>query len=218
MSEFSPISYKFIAAAALTASKAAVYRMKSQRAGGASLAGKVDRRDTAAASSIAVFQPMPNKQDGSVPAPAPDDALGRFYRTDLSLGRSEKADELLFTDAVCSVSASRNIVKTALVGLKGTVKEYIAAGDYEISITVGLVAVEDGKVVDKYPAEGVRKLREVLDHPEALSVDSEFLRLFEINRLVIVDYKIDQMTYSNRQVVTIKAISDEDYIIRYNEY
>lgn len=197
------VNYKFIAAHILTASKTLIYRMKRQRAGGEQLADQVERQDASDATSIGVH---------------PDEAMGLFYETDLALGKGESADDIIMTDAVCSVSTSKNIVKTALVGLSGTIKEYISQGDYEVSIIVGLVAVEDGKVVDKYPADGVRDLRELLDHTEALYVDSEFLRLFDITRLVIVDYTIEQMTHSNRQIINIRAISDEDFEIKHNEY
>lgn len=204
MSGFSPVSYKFIAAAALTASKTLIYRMTPQRAGGMRLGDNVERQDTGGgAASIGVH---------------PDEALGRFYETDLALGTTENADDIIMTDAVCSVSTSKKIVKTALVGLSGTIKEYISTGDYEVSIIIGLVAVENGQVVDKYPADGVRDLRALLDRTHALYVDSEFLRLFDITRLVITDYTIEQMTHSNRQIINIRAISDDDYEIKHNEY
>lgn len=199
---FEVISYKFIAASALTAAKTLVYRMTPQRASGADLASKAATQDTG----------------GSLVGVQPSGALGKFFETDLSLGKSESANDLKITEAVCSVSLAKNIVKTALVGLRGTVKEYISEGDYDIAISVGLVAVEDGKMVDKYPADGVEALRALLDHHEALYVDSPFLQLFNVTRLVVTDYSVEQMTHSSRQVVTIRAISDEDYTIKSNEY
>ncbi len=200
---FEVISYKFIAASALTAAKTLVYRMTPQRPSDASLESKATRQDTG----------------GSLVGVQPHDALGKFFETSLTLGLTENtAQDFEIAEAVCSVSQAKNIVKTALVGMSGTVKEYISTGDYDITISVGLVAVENDKIVDKYPEEGVKDLRALLERNEALYVCSPFLQLFDITRLVVTDYSIEQMTHSNRQVVTIRAISDEDYTIKSNEY
>lgn len=204
MDGFSPISYKFIAAAALTASKTLVYRMKPARSSDGNLRDKAMQPDAAGTGGISV---------------QPGDLTGKYFATDITLSNS-RGQSLTLTDAVCSVSRARTIVRTALVGMPGTIKESITEGDYELSITVGLVAVDatSGAFVDRYPADGVSALRTILDTPEALAVKSEFLALFDIDRIVVEDYKLDQMTYSNRQIVTIRAASDEDYTINYNEY
>lgn len=150
---------------------------------------------------------------------SPDEAINRQFRTSLSLGTNESASDIVMVDAVCSVSLARNIVRTSLVGMSGTIKEYVSAGDYEVKITVGLVAVDAmGEVIDQYPADGVRDLTALLNQPNALYVDSEFLQLFDITRLVVVDFQIQQMTHSNTQIVTISAISDTDYQINCNDY
>jgi len=201
---FEIISYKFVAAGMLTAAKTYLYSMTPARDSAEPQRHGVESQDTGGGVSIGVT--------------TPENALGKFFEVSLSLGKTEAANDIRMEEAVCSVSKSKIIVKTALVGLKGTIKEYISDGDFEINISVGLVAVENGVIVDKYPAEGVQDLRQLLDHNEALYVDSEFLHLFDITRLVVVDYQIEQMTHSNRQIVTIRAISDEDYVIKCNEY
>ncbi len=200
---FEVVSYKFIAAAVATASKALVYKMEPQRPSDAALGSKAEQQSVSDSTSVGV-QPV--------------EALGKFFETDLALGKTETADDLTIVEAVCSVSMAKNIVKTALVGAKGTIKEYISDGDFDITISVGLVAVEDGKIVDKYPADGVRDLRELFKVSEAIYVKSDFLQLFDITKIVITDFDVEQMTHSNRQIVQIKAISDEDYIITSNEY
>lgn len=201
---FLPISYKFLAAAVLTASKTLVYNMTPSRPSDGGLHDKARQSDQAAASGIGVN---------------PNDYMGRFFNTDITLETSS-GDALTIAEAVCSVSRSITTVKTVLPGLDGTIKEYVAAGDFELSIVVGLVAVDamTGAIIDEYPVEGVAKLNEILGSKEALKVNSTFLALFDINRIVVDSYSIEQMTYSNRQVVTIKASSDEDFEIEYNEY
>lgn len=201
---FSPISYKFIAAAALTASKTLIYRMTPTRPSDGGIRDKAQQSDEVGASGISVH---------------PGNLEGKFFETDITLSK-KGSEELKIAEAVCSVSRPINCVKTTIPGLAGTIKEYVAPGDYDLTIVVGLVAVNEqtGVLMDKYPSDGVKKLNEILGTPEALTVDSAFLALFGINRVVITEYKIEQMTYSNRQVVTIKALSDEDYTIEYNEY
>lgn len=197
------VSYKFMGYSLLTAAKTLIYRMHRERSSYEPTGDKAERQSSAGESSIGVH---------------PFDPNGKFFETDLSLGKSESASDIVMTDAVCTVSKAKNIIKTLLVGLSGSIKEYICDGDFEVTINVGLVAMECGVVVDQYPADGVRDLRTLLDTNEALYVDSEFLRLYDITRLVVVDYSIQQMTHSNMQMVTIHAISDEDYTIKSNEY
>lgn len=122
-------------------------------------------------------------------------------------------------DAVASVSRERRIVSTALTGRNGTVKEYINDGDWSVSLVVGVQGVdESGRIVDAYPSESLRRLRTLLEIRGALEVHSEFLRVFDITRLVIRSYSASQTTDQNYQAVSISAVSDEDYDIYSTEY
>lgn len=142
---------------------------------------------------------------------------GRYVLTELTL-RKENDDKLMINDAMVSLSREKHIVRTTLVGLDGTIKEYICNGDYDISITVGIVAVENGQIVDEYPEEGIRRVREFLDENKAVEVSSLFFDIFDIPRMVITRFSIRQDTQSNRQTIDIKALSDEDYTIKSTEY
>lgn len=130
---------------------------------------------------------------------------------------NEKGVQLVMTDAVVSISRARNIVCTQMVGKDGTVKEYINEGDYELSIIVGIVAVENGFIVDKYPEDGIRQVKAFLDRKTALGVHSEFLDLFDINSIVVKSFQVTQDTASNYQVINISAVSDDEYNI-YSQY
>lgn len=95
--------------------------------------------------------------------------------TELTLCK-ENGETLVVNDAVVTVTQEKHIVRTTLVGLNGTIKEYICNGDYDISISVGIVAVDsDGLIVDEYPEEGIRKVKEFLDENKAVEVTSVFL-------------------------------------------
>ena len=92
-------------------------------------------------------------------------------------------------------------------------------GDYDISISVGIVAVDsNGQIVDEYPKEGIRKIREFLDENKAVDVTSVFLSIFGIGRMVVTRFSLKQETASNRQTIEVRALSDEDYVIKSTEY
>jgi hypothetical protein len=143
--------------------------------------------------------------------------LGRPALTDLALDIPGEG-VLLVNDAVVNVSLQKEIVRTVVVGRKGSIKEYICDGDYQLSVSVGLVAVNDrGEIIDQYPERAVAQLREILERPEAIEVSSVFLGLFGINRIVVTGFSARQMTHSNRQVIEISAVSDDDYLIEASE-
>jgi hypothetical protein len=123
---------------------------------------------------------------------------------------------LTVPEAVVSVTRRKEIVTTRVVGGNGTIKEFIADGDMDISITIGIVATaDDGKTLlhDAYPEEEMRILLKILDSRKSIDVFSDFLELFEISKIVITDYSLVQTTHTNRQVVTINTVSDADYVI-----
>ena len=145
--------------------------------------------------------------------------LGRTVLTDLLIEVPE-IGTLLLNNAIISVSKQKEVVKTVLVGRKGgTVKEYISDGDYQVNISLGLVAVdENGKLLDQYPEQAVSTLRRALEVDAALTVSSMFLDVFEISKIVVTGFSAKQMTYSNQQTIEITAISDTDYVIQSTDY
>lgn len=132
--------------------------------------------------------------------------------------RKQSGEQLDMKDAVVSVSRKKNIVTTQLVGMDGTVKEYVNADDYSIKIAVGVQAVKDGVFVDEYPTEGIKELRKFFDLNEPIMVSSEFLKIFDIDRLVITDFAVNQTTESNYQPITLSALSDAEYNVYSTEY
>lgn len=148
----------------------------------------------------------------------PDVLESRYVLTELTLCK-ENGETLVVNDAVVTVTQEKHIVRTTLVGLNGTIKEYICNGDYDISISVGIVAVDsNGQIVDEYPKEGIRKIREFLDENKAVDVTSVFLSIFGIGRMVVTRFSLKQETASNRQTIEVRALSDEDYVIKSTEY
>ena len=147
--------------------------------------------------------------------------LGRTVLTDLLIEVPDgDIGTLLLNNAIISVSKQKEVVKTVLVGRKGgTIKEYISDGDYQVNISIGLVAVdENGKQLDQYPEQAVSTLRRALEVDAALTVSSLFLDLFEISKIVVTGFSVKQMTYSNQQTIEVTAISDADYVIQSTDY
>ena len=144
--------------------------------------------------------------------------LGRTVLTDLIVNVPEQG-LLLINDVTMNISLQKEVVKTALVGRAGTVKEYITDGDYQINMSVGMVATDgSGTIIDQYPERAVTQLREILERPEALEVSSAYLDIFGISRIVVTGFSARQMTHSNRQVIEITALSDTNYVIESTDY
>lgn len=141
----------------------------------------------------------------------------RYVLCELTLCRQD-GQRLVFNDAVCTVSRSKNIVTTNVVGMDGTVKEYISEGDYQVDIIIGVAAMQDGVLVDEYPEKGLTDLRDFLTEKSAITVHSNFLELFEITQIVIKSFSVAQDTASNYQSVTISALSDSAYNVYCTEY
>lgn len=112
--------------------------------------------------------------------------------------------EVYFDTVLFNVSQSKNIVKTALQGRNGTIKEYISDGDYVIDIRAAIVS--QGR---EYPEDAVRNLVGLLAIPEALEIVSPLLQLFEVYSVVVEDYKLlSQDGFTNTQLVEINCVSD----------
>ena len=198
-----PISFKFVAAAAAQQLKGNLYRFSPSRTG---------------------QSPDWTQQNGSFPTEYPavpitdkDYWLGRYVLCTLLLVK-ENGERLEINDAVVKLTRERNIVCTAMVGGKGTVKEFSNEGDWDLLITVGIVATRDGRIVDEYPIEGLAQLRQFLEEQAALEVYSEFLHIFDIDKIVVTKVELTQNTASNYQTLKIDAKSDNDYNVYSTEY
>lgn len=144
--------------------------------------------------------------------------LGRNVLTDLVI-RVPNKGVLVINDATVNISKQKEIVKTSLVGRVGTIKEYITDGDYQVDISIGIVSVdENNELLDQYPETAMNVLREVLEVNEALEISSTFLDIFGINKIVVTGFSAKQMTFANRQIVEVSALSDDDYVIQSTDY
>lgn len=148
--------------------------------------------------------PAPPARSPRAEGPGAD--LGSYYDADLRLGLTEAADDILITSAVCKVTLKKNVVSTAIAGRDGTVKELVAAEDFEVEAAITLLADDD-----HYPAQALRALADLARANAPVHVDSAFLRLFDIDRVVVSKLEVCQQTWGNTQEVTLTMDSDDDY-------
>ena len=121
--------------------------------------------------------------------------LGTPIYTDLTIQEfTYTIDKVSFTvptlklyDILVDVSSSKNIVKTPIQGLNGTVKEYISDGDSDIVIK-GRVTGQNGQ----YPFEDVKNLDKLVSAPIAFKVNSRYLQNLNIDTIVIESIKWGQ--------------------------
>lgn len=116
----------------------------------------------------------------------------------------DRIDTCLFT-----VNQQKNIVKTAIQGRNGTIKEYIGDGDYTINIK-GIITGSNGK----YPYKQVKNLIEFLKQPTELKVEVPYLNeIHGITQIVIENYDFPQDAGSySQQVFNINCVSDYELV------
>lgn len=131
--------------------------------------------------------------------------LGTPVFGEVILKSEEQGLEIELQTVLSDVAMTKNIVKTTMQGVDGTIKEYISDGDYEISIRGMLVSEENA-----YPQEATNTLHQLCLVKNELVVESEFLQLFGIYNLVIESYSFPQQEgFRNIQLFELSAISDK---------
>lgn len=124
-------------------------------------------------------------------------------------GRVQACPDLIFDTVLFTVEMSKNIVKTPIQGRNGTVKEYIADGDYYIRIE-GLVTGFN----NSRPDADITNLKKMLDAPIPLQINSKYLTQLGVYSIIVERYNLPQLPgqYS-QQPFSIDAISDAPVIL-----
>jgi hypothetical protein len=108
--------------------------------------------------------------------------------------------------AIVEINQTKNIIRTAIAGRNGTIKEYIGLGDYEINITGGIVSK-----YNTYPLDEVQRLLDILSISAQIPIAGGLFELFNIDWVIIDEFKIRE-TEGTRNIVpfTIRCSSDRD--------
>lgn len=94
----------------------------------------------------------------------------------------------IFQTAIAKVEQPRNIVRTPINGLDGTVKEYISNGDYEIDIIGEMVS----PYPDTAPHDDIRNINNLITLPNEIIIVSDFIACFSISYCVVARAAVSQ--------------------------
>lgn len=136
-------------------------------------------------------------------------SAGEPVRNILKLNSESEGVEITFVDVGINVSQAHTIKETPLTKRRGTVKEYIQAQDYAISVTGSLIS----NTQNGFPYQMLRVFDQVMRTPDTLNVASKYLEAFDISQVVVkeVKYMQQRQKHVNQLPFTITLISDEDY-------
>jgi len=128
--------------------------------------------------------------------------IGRDY-TDI-YGRTQSYPTLEIQTVLLGVTQTKNVIKTAINGLDGTVKEYISQGDYVVNIQGVLVG---GNGI--HPRAAMNDLIRICTASEPIEVESWYLQSLGIFQIVIEGYDLPQEVGKyGVQSFSINAVSD----------
>jgi len=115
-------------------------------------------------------------------------------------------DNILFDAVKLSITYRKQIIKTAIAGRSGTVKELIGAGDYVITLQ-GKLYSEDYA----YPEDKVEMIKRLTDKDEAIKIENTLTDLLEINSVVIESLDLPTPEKIDIQPFTLKLLSDDEF-------
>lgn len=122
-------------------------------------------------------------------------------------GNTVSLNGLYIPCAICEFTMTKNIVKTTIASKKfrGTVKEFVGEGDWQVSIKGMLVG--EGMA---YPEDDFKKLKQYLSCPKEFGVTHDICTMLGIYYIVIETPSItNKQGFENMQPFSISAVSDE---------
>ncbi len=116
-------------------------------------------------------------------------------------------EKLVIDNALLTVNRTKNIVESNINGRNGTIKEFINADDFTISMSGSFTSV-----FGSIPIEMFQKFALIEQSPEALKVESKFLNtLFNIDKVVLTSFSCIQRGSLNDFDVNIEMKADDDF-------
>ena len=121
------------------------------------------------------------------------------------------AQGLFLNGVIIDATVNKTIVKTDVIDLKGTVKEYIGESDLTITIR-GYVASQNP---DEYPDDDARLIKSYASAPIPLKVVNSFLNdILGVNQIVVESCQLSQQQgFRNVQYFQWTCVSDIDFTI-----
>jgi hypothetical protein len=123
------------------------------------------------------------------------------------------ANDLVLEVALITATQEKNIVKTAVQGRNGTIKEYVSDGDWQISIRGVIV----GELSNKRPSEELKKLDLFRGYNAEIDVISNFLDDLKVYTVVITNVTYEQREgMRNVYDYTLTCLSETPFEIKSN--
>jgi hypothetical protein len=121
------------------------------------------------------------------------------------------AQGLFLNGVIIDATVNKTIVKTDVIDLKGTVKEYIGESDMTITIR-GYVASQNP---NEYPDDDARLIKSYSSAPVSLKVTNDFLNnILGVTQIVVESCQMSQQQgLRNVQYFQLSCVSDIDYTI-----
>lgn len=129
--------------------------------------------------------------------------LGTPILVDLQLQRDQASTPLTIDTVLATVEHEKTIVRTAVQGRIGTVKEYVTTGDYIVTLK-GALYTDTPRL---YPDAAVRQLRGIAEATFPTLVFSPFLHLFDIYEVVWESCTWPQSKIMNMQEFELRGYS-----------
>jgi len=129
---------------------------------------------------------------------------GRYTTPENTAGKPYKG--LIIDTVVFEARQAKNIIKTYVQGRDKSVKEYINAGDIDITIS-GFIVNDVFK--NFYPYRDVQTFIEIMKVPKSLTVQSKFLGMLDVKYITITNWRFAQTPgQRNMQAFTINCVDD----------
>lgn len=117
---------------------------------------------------------------------------------------------LVLTEVLLVINQSKNIIRTSLNGRNGTVKEYIADGDYSVTVQGRIVS----EFPNVYPEEQEKALAAFLKVPQALEIANDHLSIYGITSVVVKDLSAHELAgFRNQGDFRLLLWSDSEFKI-----
>lgn len=133
------------------------------------------------------------------------DALGGWYFMPVSFQSGDM--EIEAQNALLSVTCEKQVVKTPLVGMNGSVKELISIDDYKFKIAGAIVG-------DDWPEDGITALHELFQVNQAVKLKCAMSDIFleTDDKVVITKIEYPEMKgVEHVQVFTLECVSDKPF-------
>lgn len=111
------------------------------------------------------------------------------------------------------ITQDRNIITTAVNGLNGTIKEFIADGDYQIECKATIAM----NGMDYYDYDFMNNVATLFQVQDVIQIESSIIcRVFNIDTVVVTGYKFYQPESGMRNVQEITFTLISDNVANYN--